>query len=309
MTNNAVSTITAVTAVSKFVGTDTVFTLTATASALASSYTWELPTGVTLVSGALTGSSSNVITVDFENVEQNITSLYIGVKAVNGIASSSTVNVAPNAASTAKLLKLTAAVPAAVSAVSGQILLVCGNSSYNYTITASPLATSYIITAPTGSVVTSANNLTNTSHVLTTSDLTFTVQYNGLVSTTAAPRYINIAAVNGVGSSALNKSLKLTTTTVGCPGGAKIAAPSVTEAFNVIAYPNPSSDVFTFEVQSSGKGKSTTGVQVYDMTGRLIEQRQVESNSVEVGRDYASGIYNVIVSQGAKAKTLKVIKR
>ena len=308
MTNNAVSTITAVTDVSKFVGTSTVFTLTATASVLASSYTWELPTGVTLVSGALTGSSSNVITVDFLNVAAATTAVYIGVKAVNGIASSSTVNVAPNAASTAKLLKLTAAIPAAVGTVTGQILLVCGNISYNYTITASPLATSYVITAPTGSVVTSANNLTNTSNVLTTSDLAFTVQYNGLVSTALAKKYILIAAKNGVGTST-NKSLTLTTTTVGCPGGAKIAAPSVTEAFNVIAYPNPSSDVFTFEVQSSGKGKSTTGVQVYDMTGRLIEQRQVESNSVEVGRDYASGIYNVIVSQGAKAKTLKVIKR
>jgi hypothetical protein len=67
--------------------------------------------------------------------------------------------------------------------------------------------------------------------------------------------------------------------------------------------------VFTLEVQSLGKGKSTTGVQVYDMTGRLIEQRQEESNSVEVGNNYPSGVYIVIVSQGEEMKTLRVIKK
>ena len=45
------------------------------------------------------------------------------------------------------------------------------------------------------------------------------------------------------------------------------------------------------------------------MAGRLIENRQVNSDSVEVGRNYASGVYNVIVNQGANVKTLRVIKR
>jgi hypothetical protein len=82
----------------------------------------------------------------------------------------------------------------------------------------------------------------------------------------------------------------------------------VSDEFEVKAYPNPSSDVFTLEVLSSSKEKPT-GVQVYDMAGRLIESRQVKSNSVGVGRNYASGIYNVIVSQGTKVKKLRVIKR
>jgi len=67
--------------------------------------------------------------------------------------------------------------------------------------------------------------------------------------------------------------------------------------------------VFTLEVQSSGKGKAITGVQVYDMTGRLIEQRQVESNSVEIGNNYPTGVYNVIVNQAENTKTLRVIKK
>jgi hypothetical protein len=45
------------------------------------------------------------------------------------------------------------------------------------------------------------------------------------------------------------------------------------------------------------------------MTGRLIEQRQVESNSVELGDAYPTGVYNVIVNQGENIKTLRVIKK
>jgi hypothetical protein len=41
------------------------------------------------------------------------------------------------------------------------------------------------------------------------------------------------------------------------------------------------------------------------MQGRLVEK--AESN--RVGSKLATGIYNVIVSQGANTKTLKVIKK
>jgi hypothetical protein len=211
MTNDAVSTTTAVTVISKFIGTTTAFTLTATPSVLASSYTWELPAGVT----QLSGGNTNVITVDFAGVAAGTTSLYIGVKGVNGIGSSFTATngtLVPATSSTAKLLKLTSTVPAAVATVTGQIAGLCANSSYNYTITASLLATSYVITAPIGSVVTSAANTANTSNVLTTSDLIFTVTYpNGFVATTVAPKSISIASVNGVGTSLTSKSLVLST--------------------------------------------------------------------------------------------------
>jgi hypothetical protein len=211
VTNDAVSTTTAVTVISKFIGTTTPFTVTATASATASSYAWELPTGV----NQLSGGTSNVITVNFAGVAAGTTSLYLGVKAVNGIGSSVTATngtMVPATSSTAKLLKLTSAVPAAVATVTGQIVGLCANSSYNYTITASPLANSYVITAPTGSVVTSDANASNTSNVLATSDLTFTVTYPaGFVAITTAPKSIVITSVNGVGNSLTNKSLVLST--------------------------------------------------------------------------------------------------
>jgi hypothetical protein len=87
------------------------------------------------------------------------------------------------------------------------------------------------------------------------------------------------------------------------PTGTRSA--KVSTDLNVIAYPNPSSSEFTIE--SSTKGAMI--VKVYDMQGRLIENRKANSNTVQVGSRYAAGVYNVIVTQGANTKTLRVIKK
>ena len=79
------------------------------------------------------------------------------------------------------------------------------------------------------------------------------------------------------------------------------AAVIETNEFNVIAYPNPSSDEFTIE--ASGKGNIE--VQVYDMQGRLVEN----THSTQIGSKLAAGTYNVIVNQGTNTKTLRVIKK
>ncbi|MEC4005429.1 T9SS type A sorting domain-containing protein, partial [Flavobacterium sp. SUN052] len=53
-------------------------------------------------------------------------------------------------------------------------------------------------------------------------------------------------------------------------------------------------------------------VRVYDMLGKLVEDRKVNATDVEtleVGASYPSGVYNVIVTQGENTKTLRVIKR
>ena len=76
----------------------------------------------------------------------------------------------------------------------------------------------------------------------------------------------------------------------------------------LLAYPNPSASQFTIEILSSDKGKSS-GVRVYDVLGRLIEKHQLESNTVQIGAGYPSGIYNVKVTQDANSKTLRLIKQ
>jgi len=76
------------------------------------------------------------------------------------------------------------------------------------------------------------------------------------------------------------------------------------------AYPNPFSESFNLDVTTSSVDK--VGVAIYDMTGKLIEQREVNADEVsglQVGDRFPSGVYNVIVSQGNEVKTLRVIKR
>ena len=78
---------------------------------------------------------------------------------------------------------------------------------------------------------------------------------------------------------------------------------------SVVAYPNPSSTVFTLQVLSSNKAKSSE-VRVYDILGRLIEKRLLQqAKPNEVGASYPSGIYNIIVTQDTEVKSLRVIKK
>jgi hypothetical protein len=79
--------------------------------------------------------------------------------------------------------------------------------------------------------------------------------------------------------------------------------------FSVVAYPNPSATIFTLEMLSSNKGKSTE-LKVYDMIGRLIEHRQIgKAEAIEIGEDYSPGTYNIVVTQDTQVKTLRVIKK
>jgi hypothetical protein len=138
---------------------------------------------------------------------------------------------------------------------------------------------------------------------------TLVVKFPGTLATGAV---LKVLATNACSvSSALKSSSVLTRTTcpTGLAGAARLAAKSVTDEFNVIAYPNPTSDVFTLEVQSSGKGKATTEVQVYDMAGRLIEKLQIQSGPTQLGANYPSGTYILNVSQGENLKTLRLSKR
>jgi len=216
LTNPASATpTTAITNAGIFLGTTTPLTLTAAASALASSYSWELPAGVT----QLTGGNSRIITVDLAGVTPGTVTLYFGVKAVNGIGSSISNNAAavPATSSTAKLLKVTNLAPAAVTAVTGTLTAISCGTTYNYTMTASPTATSYIITGPTGSVVTSASNASNTTNSISTSDLTFSVVYPSNLAT-VTPKTIAITSVNGFGNSTTNKTLTVAPATIAALG-------------------------------------------------------------------------------------------
>ena len=94
------------------------------------------------------------------------------------------------------------------------------------------------------------------------------------------------------------------------PGGARVTGIKVTDDFKVIAFPNPFAEGFALDVNTTAE--NTVNVRVYDMLGKLIENKNVEVSEMEnlvIGANYTSGVYNVIVSQGENTQTVRVIKR
>jgi hypothetical protein len=78
----------------------------------------------------------------------------------------------------------------------------------------------------------------------------------------------------------------------------------------VKAYPNPYTETFNLSLTTSSEDK--VSIVVYDMTGRLIERRDVRPSDMveqQIGDRYPSGVYNVVVTQGEEVKTVRVIKR
>ena len=80
--------------------------------------------------------------------------------------------------------------------------------------------------------------------------------------------------------------------------------------FRVVAYPNPFAESFGIHMTTSGE--QSVSVNVYDMTGRLLQANAVAAGEVEnlkLGSGYPAGVYNVVVSQGENVATLRVVKR
>jgi hypothetical protein len=83
-----------------------------------------------------------------------------------------------------------------------------------------------------------------------------------------------------------------------------------TSVFSVKAFPNPFATSFNLAIESSSDDQ--VEVVVYDMIGRLLEANKAtvsELSTQEIGNNYPSGVYNIIVSQGDQTKTLRMIKR
>ncbi|WP_348812745.1 MBG domain-containing protein, partial [Flavobacterium maritimum] len=78
--------------------------------------------------------------------------------------------------------------------------------------------------------------------------------------------------------------------------------------FNIKAYPNPSNQYFTLELEGASNEK--VEVVVYDVLGRLV--KHIEKNDAEpisFGEDFPNGVYIAITSQGVNRKTQRLIKQ
>ena len=79
---------------------------------------------------------------------------------------------------------------------------------------------------------------------------------------------------------------------------------------NLVVAPNPFGNNFKLYLTSPSTDNVNVGI--YDMTGRLIEMKNVEFlniNNQEFGNDYNAGIYIVVVKQGEFSKSYQVIKK
>ncbi len=112
------------------------------------------------------------------------------------------------------------------------------------------------------------------------------------------------------GASCIVKTPSTTVIKVVEPANPAVAREKVLDDMVVLVYPSPFTTNFKLNFISSSS--STVAVAVFDMTGRQIENRMLNSseiNNIELGEYYSSGVYNVFVTQGAIIKNLRVIKK
>ncbi|QBZ99006.1 Ig-like domain-containing protein [Flavobacterium sangjuense] len=146
------------------------------------------------------------------------------------------------------------------------------------------------------------NGDVNYSQFIVTTSTTFTLsQFTGLSPDTA---YSVEVAINLFGNyTPYGKTCSVTT-----PGTAPATKDVIT--FRAVAYPNPFANNFMIDVKSSSQ--SSVNLKVYDMIGRLVEQRDVRVSDLvnsAIGERYPSGVYNVVVSQDESVQTVRVVKR
>ena len=85
---------------------------------------------------------------------------------------------------------------------------------------------------------------------------------------------------------------------------------SIKNVFEVKAFPNPFATHFSLDIQSSSD--EVLEMKVYDMIGRQLEIKKAsvsELSTQEIGINYPSGIYTIIVKQGENVQSLRMIKR
>jgi hypothetical protein len=79
---------------------------------------------------------------------------------------------------------------------------------------------------------------------------------------------------------------------------------------NLKAYPNPSENVFTLQVESDNL-KDKISLRIFDMAGRTIQTftNLAPGQTLKVGSNYKVGVYFIDMMQGDKHKQVKLVKQ
>ncbi len=163
------------------------------------------------------------------------------------------------------------------------------------------------LSAVTGYVFEVTNTLTSTIQLIPRSVKSFPVSL--ITGYSPATTYsIRLAVVSTGVQSPFGPSCSINPSVSARFGDA--TATSNGTAFKAVGYPNPFETNFTLNVTTTSDAK--VQVVVYDMIGKQLESKEVnaaDANTLEVGANYPSGVYNIIVSQGENVKSLRMIKR
>ncbi|HWZ21008.1 MAG TPA: T9SS type A sorting domain-containing protein, partial [Cytophagaceae bacterium] len=80
------------------------------------------------------------------------------------------------------------------------------------------------------------------------------------------------------------------------------------ETFNIVLYPNPSSEGFTLQLPTSAS--MDFSIKILSSDGALVEEKKIEKgeDSAIIGNKLSAGIYFVQVSSNTETKIIKAVK-
>ena len=155
----------------------------------------------------------------------------------------------------------------------------------------------------------------------------YTFEVTNLTNTSEAVQVINrpnhylpVSLITGY-SSANMYSIRVAVTSTGIqsdygtaceinvPAPTRSSNGNLTSEFKAVGFPNPFTNNFTLDITTTSEEK--VSVMVYDMIGKLLDRVEVNAtdNALELGANYPAGVYNVIVSQGEKVESVRMVKR
>ncbi|NMH26442.1 T9SS type A sorting domain-containing protein, partial [Flavobacterium silvaticum] len=74
----------------------------------------------------------------------------------------------------------------------------------------------------------------------------------------------------------------------------------IAQRFDATVFPNPYTESFSLDLDSTSE--EAVQVRVYDMIGKLLEERSFGASRIELaqfGEKYPSGVYNIVLTQGS----------
>lgn len=98
--------------------------------------------------------------------------------------------------------------------------------------------------------------------------------------------------------------------TPAAPAGFTSNSGMVAAEMKAVAYPNPFIDGFNVNLEVTNG--APVQIRVYDLVGKLLEEREIapaELQAQRLGSNFTSGVYNVIITQNGMTDSVRVIKR